>query len=121
MAVSWPLSQASPLLGASRTPSTGVVRTQVEAGPDLVRRRYTAVTVTYACRMLLTQADFATLMHFHDEVLAGGAISFNWTDPMTGVSATARFLPPGPVGSFDSPGSVTTRLVSVSFGLEVLP
>lgn len=121
MAVPWPLSQASPLLGATRTPDSGVVRTAVEAGPDLVRRRVTAVVVAYECRMLLTQEDYATIVHFHDEVLAGGSLPFAWTDPMTGMSATARFLPPGPACSFGSPGSAATRLVSVSFGLEVLP
>jgi hypothetical protein len=74
------------------TPNT-LVRTQMDKGPDKVRRRYTAGTRTFGAQLELTGAQVATLESFLENDLDGGALRFDWTHPRTQNSVSFRFVP----------------------------
>jgi len=57
---------------------SGFIRTSMDAGPDFVRRRFSAVTTKVNGQQFLTETEWATLMNFYNTTLGGGVASFNW-------------------------------------------
>jgi hypothetical protein len=93
------------------------VRTEMDAGPAKVRRRFTAAPRPFpGIEFSLTFAQYATFDDFYVTTLQGGALSFNWQHPITGASATFRFMPPPPRYRL---GASTEMIATVS--LELLP
>ena len=76
----WPagLPQSLNVDGYAETIEDGRVRTSVDSGPVLVRRRYSAVTTYVSGYMVLTDAEYATLLTFFDSTLSGGSATFDW-------------------------------------------
>lgn len=76
----WPstLPQALNADGYTETQQSGVVRSSMDAGPDFVRRRFSAVSTMLSGNMLLTDTQWSTLMTFFNSTLAGGSIEFDW-------------------------------------------
>lgn len=76
----WPstLPQSLNVDGYMTSSQDGRVRTSMDAGPDFVRRRFSAVTVSHAGTMILTTAQVATLETFFNTTLSGGSLSFDW-------------------------------------------
>ncbi len=100
---------------AERAPDT-VIRTQMEAGPPKVRRRFTAGVRSIECRLRLIPAQVDTLDAFFNTTVAGGALPFDWKHPRTGTAVTFRFVEPpsyAPVAR--------GALWQASLRLEVLP
>lgn len=101
---SWPVSLPSlELDGYAETAPDVVLRSQMDAGPAKVRRRFTAGVRPIAGQVTLTAAQTATLDAFYVTDLAGGATPFDWTHPRTGAACVMRFTePPGytPVEQF---------------------
>jgi len=114
----WPatLPQAPLAQGfAERAPNT-VIRTAMEAGPDKVRRRFTAGVRQIDCQLRLTPAQVTALDAFFEDTLAGGALAFDWAHPRSGEAATLRFVEPpsyAPVAR--------GRLWQAQLRLEILP
>lgn len=112
----WPSSLPRLLApGYSESPQDQTLRTEMDAGPAKVRRRFSAAVTEQQIRLLLTDAQLATFESFWDTDLAGGALSIDWDDPRTGSAVHVR-----PVGRY----TVTMQSVDywwVSFVGEVLP
>jgi len=89
----WPEALPNTLLidGLSAKRSSGVIRTQMDAGPKKARRRYTASTKIFMGRMILDDGQRAVLDQFYHTALADGVLRFNFTDPQTLETAEFRF------------------------------
>lgn len=92
----WPASlpQVLEIQGFSEKLPNVVMRTAMETGPAKRRRRFTAAPTPVKGSLTLTVAQRATLKTFFDSDLQGGALSFDWTHPVTGVTATYAFVSP---------------------------
>lgn len=105
-AITWPSSLPGPLQdGYGEAPPDTTVRTKMDAGPDKIRRRYTAAPRPFSLRFHLTRDEVATLDAFYVTTSRSGSLRFNWTHPRTGAACEARFLsapkyaPDGPEAS----------------------
>jgi hypothetical protein len=83
----WVLSQ-----GYGEKPPDQLLRSQVEQGPAKVRRRYTAAPRPVQVSIAVTAAQLETFDAFYLTTLEGGALTFDWQHPRTGVSKTFRFV-----------------------------
>ncbi|RXZ42715.1 hypothetical protein [Crenobacter cavernae] len=79
--------------GYDETPDFGVQRTEMDGGLAKQRPRYSTPIVTRAATLLVEHAADKRLFDdwFRAE-LAGGAGWFSWTDPVDGVSKSARVV-----------------------------
>jgi hypothetical protein len=91
--IAWPPELPKTLLieGLSKQPQGSVIRTAMDAGPKKARRRYTARTINFSGRQVLSAAELAAFELFYRASLADGALRFNFTDPVTLESAEFRF------------------------------
>jgi hypothetical protein len=92
----------------------------MDAGPASVRNRFTAITQSVNCPIVLTGAQRAIFNTFYRTTLNHGTNSFTWTDPTTDQSVTFRFKRP-PTWQAISPGSVNNRIWRSNLELEILP
>ncbi len=112
----WPgILPAVPLLGHRETAPDMVVRTEMDAGPAKLRRRFTAGVRPLEVALVLSEAQVAALDNFYVGDLAGGALSFDHFVPRTGAQAKLRFVAP-PEYELAAPSIWRARL-----RLEVLP
>ena len=112
----WPetLPQALLIEGYSEAPANTLVRTSMESGPAKVRRRATAAIRPVKGTLVLTAAELAYLKNFYNTTLLGGALRFNWVDPLTEAAVEMRFT--------ETPTWIAQDgLYKVSLGLEILP
>jgi hypothetical protein len=68
------------------------IRSDMEVGPAKVRRRFTRSVDIYSVSMTLTQNQNAIFDTFYAVNLNGGATSFNFINPRTGVLDTFRMV-----------------------------
>lgn len=113
----WPATLPDTLLqrGYSEQRQSAVVRSDNDAGPAKVRRRFTSAVRTISGTLTLPAALVETLDNFHVTDCDEGALAFDWTHPRTGVAATLRFTAP-PIYS-----PLSGQYYSVALALEVLP
>jgi len=112
----WPVSlPQAPLIGHVERAPDLVVRTTMDAGPDKVRRRFTAGVRPLTMTMIVDESQFSTLDDFFVTTLAGGVLSFDLTVPSTGLTERMRFVGP-PEYVLATPTKWRVRL-----DLEVLP
>lgn len=97
------------------TAQVQVVRTQMDVGPDFVRRRSTAAPVVFRMSMKLTSAQIDTLDAFYTNTLFGGVSTFTWEHPRTDAAGTFRFLSSP---SYSTLGGVWYL---AAFSVELLP
>ena len=120
---SWPSFPTSPLLTSyDRRPADVAIRSQMDVGPDKLRRRTTAGIVPYDFTFLATSTEVGNMETFYSSTLQGGSLTFDFTDPDTGTlySNKWRFLaPPSSKHSFNSSAGVKYYLVNIQ--LERLP
>lgn len=93
----WPASlPQDPLIqGLQEQFPANTIRTQTDAGPAKVRRRFTAGVRRFpGLRMWLTDAQAATFDTFVTDTLGDGALSFEWKHPRTGETKALRFVEP---------------------------
>lgn len=115
---SWPASLPSALLvrGYSESLPDVTLRTQMDAGPAKVRRRFTAGVRPVSGRQVMTAAQVAALRTFYETTLLGGSLRFSWREPRAGdATVEFRFTEP-PQWSGMEPG-----LFDVSLSLEIMP
>ena len=67
--------------------------------------------------MLLTSTQLAVFRKFFADDLGGGALAFDWTDPVTGTAATFRFVGDGAPYRVRPAGAN----VQLTLSLEILP
>ena len=88
----WPVSLPElPLTGGfDETPPDTTLETQMDAGPPKARRRFSAGVRKIGVKMIMTTAEVATMDAFYVATLQGGALTFDYDHPRTGVSQTYR-------------------------------
>lgn len=70
------------------------LRTEMDAGPAKVRRRFTGKVVNFPVRWTLDAVQLSTLETFFYDTLGGGALDFTAKQPRTGGDVQLRFLEP---------------------------
>ncbi len=88
----WPASlPQKPLSGSwTRTPQNNRVAFEPSVGPPIVRRRGSVKVHMSRGRFGMTQAQIVTFETFFETDLKDGSLSFDWSDPETGVSMDWR-------------------------------
>lgn len=121
----WPvgLSDLAPLLVSwTKTEPTLTVRSQMDAGPDKVRRRLTAGTTLHTVELCLTRTQLTdTFRPFWKDTVEAGALPFEWRDWETQDDADFRFVTVPTERPLRPRGSGTNDHWLVSFQLEQLP
>jgi len=80
------------LAGYAGTFPAVTIKSEMDAGPAKVRRRFTAGIETHAGTMIMTAAQFATFTTFYNTTILGGSLRFNWTKPpLHSVACEMRF------------------------------
>jgi hypothetical protein len=92
-ALSWPAELPETILleGLSAKQKSNVIRTEMDAGPQKARRRYTAASKIFTGRMILDSYQRGLLEHFYHQVLGDGVLRFNFTHPQTLAVQEFRF------------------------------
>lgn len=111
----WPAGlPQTPLQQYEEEPPKNLIRTEMDAGPAKVRKRFTAGVRVYRVTYLLDGADITTLDNFFITDTEFGALSFNFPHPRTGTTISVRFV--------RSPRySGSGALFGVSMEIEELP
>lgn len=119
---SWPASlPQTHFLGTSVGDDESRIRSSMDAGPALVRNRFTAHTQSVNVPIVITGAQLAVFNTFYRTTLNNGADSFTWTHPIDGSSVSYRFINP-PKWECIVPDSVAdNRLWRSVLDLEILP
>lgn len=120
MSIVWPPSLPQELRIADHavTFPSGVIRTQMDAGPAKVRRRFSSAPVPHRGSIVVDGEQLETLWLFFEQSTSMGAEAFEWVDPRTGNAAMVRFLEP-PQTSPLAPRSPTSKW-TVTLAIEVL-
>ncbi len=92
----WPASlPQTPLLrGFSQGLEDNLLRTEMDAGKDKVRRRFTAGIKPVRASTILTTTQKDTLITFYETTINDGADEWDWTDHLNGGTVQYRFLSP---------------------------
>ncbi len=97
-----------PTIAAPRYPleytfEDSVIRSQFESGVEQTRNRFTRRRNGYLLKWSrMSSTDWASLETFFVTTTSGGALSFNWTHPLTSVTSEYRFTAPPTVELIDS-------------------
>lgn len=95
-AIAWPigLPQRMNADGFTETLPDLALRTEMDAGPRKVRRRFTTGPTMIEGTVTLRAGQPELLETFFRDTTAGGALPFDWTHPRTGALAVFRFAGP---------------------------
>lgn len=120
----WPVTLPDiMLIGMTDQRQGGKIRSNVDVGPAIVRRRYTAAVRNVDIPITLSNDERVIFDDFYINDLEEGALSFLWRDPVTDATTSFRFREEnGPafqavVGSDDS----STQRWDATLQLEILP
>lgn len=93
MAQSWPVGLQQLLSEANFGLTIGdtLLRSEMDVGPQKVRRRFTKPVNTFSGSINLTIAEYSTFYTFFNTTLNGGAITFDFPHPITQVLTEFRF------------------------------
>ena len=101
--------------GYSQSPPDIALKSPMDAGPDKVRRRFTAGIAPVAGTMIMTAAQLVTFQTFYNTTLLGGSLRFSWTTPPAhSVACEMRFTAVPTWTKIESE-------YEVNLSLEVLP
>lgn len=92
----------------------GVIRTDMDAGPQKTRRRYTACSEYINCQVVCDDTEYHNFMTFYRTTTARGALRFIMKHPVTRTNRYFRFM--APPQEADNSG-----LWTISLQLEALP
>jgi len=67
--------------GYGQSPPAVTIKSEMDAGPAKVRRRFTAGVSPVSGTMIMTAAQLATFDTFYNDTLLGGSLRFSWTTP----------------------------------------
>jgi len=95
-AATWPISLQQQVNEGGFTLNTGntVIRSENQMGPAKVRRLMTKQVDNMPVTINVTTAQYSTLNSFFDVTLNGGAGTFNFNHPITGVLTEFRMVRP---------------------------
>jgi len=109
----WPATLPQEPPGETETAPDLAVRTEMDAGPPKMRRRFTAGVRRFSREMILTAAQVEILDAFYLDTLKS-TLSFDWTHPRAGANVTYRFTGPPAYTTYEGNYKVTLPL-------EILP
>lgn len=106
----WPTTlPSSPQINSlSGIPDDDVLRSKYDAGQPVTRARYTAISDSYTFTLMMTLAEFIIFKTFY---AANRALSFNFTDPITGATRSFKFRERYTVNSIEA---IDYYLVNIS-------
>ncbi len=115
----WPSSlPQSPLInGYSRTQQPQVARTPMDSGPAYQRRRFTAASKPITMMFNLDKAQRQTFWDFFNNTVSGGALPFDWVDPVDGSSVTFSFVG----DSVPMETALSAEFYQIAVSMEILP
>jgi hypothetical protein len=113
----WPASlpQYAEISGYQEKPRKTVIRSATDIGAKQ-RRRATAAPQPVTLQVLLTQAQRATFVAFHQADLQDGSLSFTWVHPVTRAACTMRLVE----GDYDL-RAAGGKYFALTLPLEILP
>ncbi len=93
MAQVWPITLQDRLNEESFGIDKGdtLIRSDMDVGPQKVRRRFTKGIDTISGSITLTTAQYNIFESFYDTTLNGGALTFEYNHPVTEVLTEFRF------------------------------
>jgi hypothetical protein len=91
------------------------IRTDMEVGPQKVRRRFTKRVDKLTVSILATTDEYIFFDNYYDVTLAGGTIPFTFEHPVTKLPADFRFRTSPVVRSIGGGN------FNISYELEILP
>jgi len=123
MPISWPSApfpQFAMIDGYSETMADAKLRTEMDAGPAKVRRRFTSVPRRQTCKLRMTNAQLTAAGGFdvfYVTDTSHGSAEFTWANPRTPGTpvTTMRF-----VGT-PSYTALAQDIWEVTFDVEILP
>lgn len=80
-----------------------LIRSQVDAGPPKMRRRFTGVSQYINCYWAFSTTELEIFEAWFRDDLAIGALDFNWINPFDNTACVARFKKPYTKTMFGSP------------------
>jgi hypothetical protein len=107
----WPSTLPITRDSFKESPPNRVIRSNMDVGPDKVRRRSSNAPRPVSLSLFLTSAQLATFDTFY---LENDAYSFTFTHPRTGLVVSARF-------TSEPDYSVEETMWRVSVEMEILP
>lgn len=118
----WPVSLPQSFeLGVQDTRQQGFTRSTTDTGPYKQRKRFTATSRFLSGSMLLTGTQRATFETFYKTTLSEGTDAFDFVDPSTFNTISARFVQPPALSGVSGGDTSTTLQWRVDLLLEVLP
>lgn len=117
----WPASLPDFGAGTSIQDDESRLTSAMDSGPASVRNRFTAISQTVKTSMTMTGAQLAIFNTFMRTTLQHGALSFTWTNPVTGASETIRFKKKPEWKCVRPSTDVNSRLWSGELELEIKP
>lgn len=117
--VAYPASLPDPFVGLTDARLPAVARTEMDAGPPKVRRRFTAAVRNFEVPYVLTGSERATFETFFVTTLKEGSLEFDWIDPLDLSTLTMRFREP-PAWTLRAGGG-SAAIWQTSLAIEVLP
>lgn len=94
--VDWPsaLPQRLNQSGFTNTLPDNTIRSNMDVGPDKVRRRDVSAPEPIQGAIVATAAEYSDLVTFYNTTTASGSVAFNWTHPITGDAVEYLFTAP---------------------------
>lgn len=107
--------------GLSVTPQDTRIRSTVDAGPPIMRPRFTAAIESWSVKMgPVTGPELSTLLAFYGTTLSQGTLPFAWKDKF-GADATFRFATPIKHENAVPNSDPAKRRWTLTFTVEQLP
>lgn len=115
---SWPTTLPQQLFvnGYRQSFAETTIKSEMDAGPAKVRRRFTAGVEPVSGTMLLTETQLGYLRTFFVDTLLGGSLRFSWTKPPAHTAACEMRFTESPSWT-----AVEPEVYEVSLSLEILP
>lgn len=122
MSATWPgaLPQDQ-FLGTTYGRVNNRLRSNMDAGPAKMRRRYTARIKTIDAPLVLTGAELKILEAWYENEIGDGTLPFIWEHPLTDVVVEFRFREELQPFRLDVGGGVDDRVWIGTLKLEIMP
>lgn len=122
MPVVWPSGIAGEMFdGLTDSLQDTRVRTQMDAGPPKMRRRFTAPMRTLTIPFRMTGAERDTFDTFFQTTLVQGTLTFDWEEPLNDATVSYQFVSVPIFALSVGNSDPDKRLWDTVLKLEVLP